>query len=363
MIRVTANLAWLVPGGVGGSEEYTIRLLRAVIQSAPADIELRIVGSADLRATYPELGEVPYSVIPGPLGSRPYRVVAESTLGYARTAGADVVHHFGGRVPTRRHGNDIVTIHDLQPLDMPENFSFVKRHYLQWALPRSVRAARAICVPSHWVAASVVQHFGIDPDRVRAVSSTWDQAAPAPSSLPEVAGPVVLYPAMTHPHKNHLVLLEAVDRLGASHPELTLVLTGAAGRADADVAARIGRSRVRVLRTGRVPAETLGAWMARADVLAFPSRYEGFGLPVLEAMRMGTPVVAADATALPEVVGDAGILVDPDDIEGWVAALGDVLGNAGTRARLRGAADAHLAGYAPQAAASRLVEMWRAAAV
>ena len=117
MIRVTANLAWLVPGRVGGSEEYTVRLLSAVIDAAPADIELR-------RDRFPGAVLGPSRCSPrsnaccsagrctsGRGGSQSSR--RPST---AHTRGADVVHHFGGRVPARHHGRDVVTIHDLQPL-------------------------------------------------------------------------------------------------------------------------------------------------------------------------------------------------------------------------------------------------------
>ncbi len=166
---------------------------------------------------------------------------------------------------------------------------------------------------------------------------------------------------MTHPHKNHGVLLDAVDRLVADHPGLVLVLTGAAGRADEAVAARIARSRAEVVRPGRVSSSVLRGLLRRADVLAFPSSYEGFGLPVLEAMRVETPVVAADATALPEVVGDAAVLVDPGDPDAWASAIDEVLTEPATRERLNEAGQRRVEHYAPGAAAARLLDVWRSA--
>ena len=358
MIRVAANLSWLVPGRVGGSEEYATRLLRSVIRVGPPDVELRIVGSRALRDAHPELAAVRFDAIGGPMRVRPYRAVVESTGVYRATRRAEVVHHFGGRVPARHQGNEVVTIHDLQPLHHPENFSALKRRYLQWALPRSVAAARAVLVPSEWVAATVVDELDADPHKVIPVPSTWDDEVSVDLSLADSlgAGPVVVYPAVSHPHKNHVLLLDAVDRLVDAWPDLTLVLTGGRGSAEGAVTGRVARARVRVVRPGRVPAPVMRGLMARADVVAFPSAYEGFGLPVLEAMQGATPVVAADRTALPEVLGDAGRLVADMTPEAWAAALGETLGGAGPDPSI---GVARAARYSPETAAERLIEVWR----
>ena len=260
---------------------------------------------------------LPFASIAGPLSNRGYRILAESTQVHRATRNADIVHHFGGRLPAVRNRRAILTIHDLQPLDMPANFSRAKRRYLRWAVQRSAAAASLICTPSSWVAESIVERLGVSPDKIRVVSSTWDPALlphDNPAEIEELGdGPVVLYPAATHPHKNHLTLLEAVDRLAQRHTGLSLVLTGGEGRAEALVASRVTRARVRVLRLGRVSPSVLSTLIQRADVLAFPSRYEGFGLPLLEAMHAGTPVIAGDNSAMPEVVADAGLLLQADD--------------------------------------------------
>lgn len=363
MITVVANLAWLVPGDVGGSEEYTTRLLAAAGRLAPTDIDLRILGHPLLPQAHPELRDLAFDPLPGPLRRRAYRLVAESTVVARRTRGADVVHHFGGRLPARRSAPAVVTIHDLQPLEAPWNFSRRKVAYLRWALPRSARAAELVCVPSQWVADTVVERFDVAADKVRVVPSTWDSTVTALDTDGLLAqlgeGPVIAFPAAGHPHKNHETLLAAAERLRVAHPDLTVVLTGGPGRAEKQIRAAASRAGCRVLRPGRVSPSTVQALLARADVMAFPSRYEGFGLPVIEAMRCETPVVVASTPVLTEVAGDAALRVGPDDVDGWVEALEVVLTDGAVRDRLVAAGAERAATHSPERAGERLLAVWR----
>ncbi len=370
MSRVVANLCWMVPGVVGGSEEYTTRLLRAVSDEPTAGIDVELAGMNDLASSHPDLVER-YPTAMAPIGGarRPLRLAMESSWLTRRSRGADLVHHFGGHVPAMRSVPAAVTIHDTQPLDMPENFSRSKRAYMRRMLPRTVAAADLICTPSEWVAGRVVDRLGADPSKLRVVPSTWDDpgpdvAPPDPATTDLLARldgfEVVLYPAITHPHKNHVVLLRAMSRLAASRRSMRLVLTGSRGAAHDEVSSAISSSGLgdTVVSPGRVPVSTLAALLARADVLAFPSRYEGFGLPVLEAMRCGTPVVAADAAALPEVLGGAAIMVDPDDVDGWAEAIESVLAGGPEIRRLVDAGRARCEVYRPRESARRLLEAW-----
>ena len=171
----------------------------------------------------------------------------------------------------------------------------------------------------------------------------------------------MLYPAATYPHKNHGLLIAAHAAVWARHGEPLLVLTGAAGRAHSVVAEQAVRT-AGVVHLGWVDGTRLASLIATAVAVAFPSRYEGFGLPVLEAMAAGTPVIAAAATALPEVVGDGGLLVDPDDLDGWIDALLEVrTGSSDVAGRVaRGLARA--AHFAPERVATSLVDAWKRAA-
>ncbi len=365
-MKVAANLAFVVPGAVGGSEEYSVRLLRALADHGDDEIDVTVVGSKSLFAAHPKFGGHSTLAFRGPVQRRPYRVAVESTWLAHATRSFDLVHHFGGRIPARRPGcPTVVTIHDIQPLDMPENFSALKQRYLGYSLPRTVHGADVVVTPSRWVRQQIIDRFGLDPARVRVVSSTSDPGVINGTVHPVVAAlgerPLIIYPAVSHPHKNHRVLLDALPAVIDAHPDVLVVFTGGAGRyaGPLEAATRAldpdGRH---VRHLGRVEAATLAELTARADVMAFPSRYEGFGLPILEAMHRGTPVVAADATAIPEVLGDAGVLVDPGDVDGWAEALNELLGDDMRRAELAVAGAARADAYSPASSAAALLGVW-----
>ena len=371
-LRVLANLCSVVPAQVGGAEPYATRLLAAAasqLQDRAPIVDLELASMAGVRAAHPELGALAWHEASWRPDSRVRRAMVESTWLARLSSGFDVVHHFGGRLPARRSGVSVLTVHDIQPLDLPANFSAMKRRYLGWALPRSVRAADLVVVPSRWVADRLSERLSVPAGRIRVVPPTYarprsladgtgPQAEPSGSPVRE---PFVLYPAATYPHKNHATLLVAHAAVRARHHDLQLVLTGARGRAHSQVAEQAART-PGVVHLGWVDEARLTSLMSAAAAVAFPSRYEGFGLPVLESMQSGTPVIAADTTALPEVLGDCGTLVDPDDVDGWVDALGEARSGS---SRIRAQVDralARAAGFAPERAAGRLLDAWRAAA-
>ncbi len=334
--RIGVNLLWLVPGVVGGSEEYTTRLLRALAEQAPPDLHLTLFALASFAEAHADLVAA-YPTVTAQLDGRnkAERVAAEATW-LAREAGRrhlDLLHHAGGVIPPGPAVARIpaaLTIHDLQPLLMPENFSVVKRRWLAAMLPRSARRARVVLTPSEPTSASVVDTLGVAPDRVRTVPHGVEAPRPAPAgrcsrcaSATGSGTELVLYPAITYPHKDHLTLVRAFARLAADRPDATLVLTGGAGSAEAEVAAAVRASGVgdQVRRTGRIPWSDLDALYELASVVAVPSRFEGFGAPALEAMAAGAPLVAADATALPWVVGDGRPPGPGGDEVAWAEAL------------------------------------------
>jgi len=203
----------------------------------------------------------------------------------------------------------------------------VKRAYLGSVIPPSARRATIVAVPSEYVRGSVVEAYGVDPDRVMVVPHGIEPAV-ASAVTPEAElraryalgdGPIIVYPAVTHPHKGHDFLL----RMMRDHwrdPDLRLVLTGGSGMAEHVVSATTDP---RVCRLGRVPAADRNGLLAMAHAMVFPSRYEGFGAPLIEAMTLGAPVVCGDATCMPQVVGDAGLVLPPQP-DAWAGALDEV---------------------------------------
>ncbi len=376
MTRVLVNLLWLVPGVVGGSEESTTDALRAVAdaldaQDASARIDLHLAVLLPFADAHPDLAaRFPLHVLDQDGRDKRRRVLSEQTWlpATTRAIGAEVVHHAGGVLPLRHPARSVLTVHDLQPLDMPANFRMSKRIYIRSMAGRSVRGADVLTAPSDFTRDRLVAVLGASPERIEVVP-WWvaPHTAPVaePFPLPPGLGddPYFLYPAITYPHKQHVVLLEAFALLARSHPEVRLVLTGGAASAEADVQARMRRADLdgRVLRTGRVPSEQLESLFAAATAVAVPSCYEGFGLPVLEAMVRGVPVIAAAAGSLPEVARSAD-LVAADDVDAWAAALGAVLSESpADRAQRIAAGHARAARFTPERTATGLLRAYRRA--
>lgn len=345
MNRVGINLVWMVPGVVGGSESYLTRLLRGLAERS-SELDFTVFALPSFADAHPALCRdfrVAYAPMSG--DRKALRVAGESSwLAYeCRRRRLDLVHHGGGILPLVHWGTPLITIHDLQYLSYPDYFSAAKLRYLRLMVPRSTHSAQLVLTPSEFTRTVVIDRMGADPRDVLVIPHG---IAPVVRRNPttdlraryDLPGPFFLYPAFTYPHKNHLVLLDAFTAVLKDHRHLRLVLTGGRGSAEAEVMRRVQvlGIEMQVRRLGYVSEHDLNSLYQEATALTFPSRYEGFGAPVLEAMARGCPVIAADTTALPEVVGRAGRLVAPDDAEGWAGAMKEII----TDDDLRGALSA-----------------------
>ena len=376
-IRVGVNLMWLVPGVVGGSEEYTVRALLALAERADPGLDLTVFALSQFREAHPEVAEA-FPVVPADLDGhrKPERVLMESAWLPRELArhGIDLVHHAGGVVPPAPGASRlpaVLTIHDLQPLLMPDNFSRLKRTWLGAMLPRSARRARVVMTPSEPASASVVEVLGVDPERVVTVPhgiepwATVDAQRMAEARHRYNLGErTILYPAIPYVHKDHRTLVDAFAILADERPDLTLVLAGGPGPVEAELASAIRASGFgsRIRRTGRIPWDDLRALYAAATVVAVPSRFEGFGAPALEAMAAGRPLVVADATALPWVVGDAAVRVEPGDVAAWAAALARVVDDPVEQERLSAAGRRRSSEFTWERTAEALAAGYRLAA-
>jgi glycosyltransferase involved in cell wall biosynthesis len=228
----------------------------------------------------------------------------------AARAGVDVLHCTIFRAPTRSRVPTVVTVHDLAVLRYPEVFPAWTRLYGRTALRRTIRGADRVFAVSEFSKREVVELADVDPNRVDLVPNALEPVFRADGVAAE--GDYVLAVGTLEPRKNLARVVDATALVGA---ELRLV--GAAGWGDAG----IGGSHVRWF--GRIGDEALAALYRGARCLVFPSLYEGFGIPVLEAMACGTPVVTSAGSAMEEVVGDAGVLVDPLDVRSIAAGIED----------------------------------------
>lgn len=289
----------------------------------------------------------------------------------ARRAGVDVLHCPGPNVPLRTGALPlVVTVHDdvawAHPQWMGRANVLQHRLVLERALPR----AAAVITSSGFTREALLARLKLDSERVHVVPLGVDarfhrEPDPASTDGPREGDlPYLLAVGTLQPRKNLEAALGAFERAVDAGLEHRLVVVGARGWRDAALLARVEGSRHagRIRLAGFVADHELATLYRGADALLFPSRYEGFGLPALEAMASGTPVVAARAGALPEVIGDAGILVDRDDPDALATALLELLADADRQARLRAAGLRRAEGFTWAACAELTVAAYRTAA-
>jgi glycosyltransferase involved in cell wall biosynthesis len=337
-VAVTVEQCWhRVPGGTATSALDSLRALQA-----HTDLDLVGVSARHSAPPGPEwVPPVPVRALPLPrlaLYEAWHRLRRPAVQ--AATGPVDVIHATGMAVPPRS-APLVVTVHDLAFLDDPDLFTPRGVSFFGRCIDLARRHADLVVCPSQ----ATVDHcaaVGFDPGRLRLVpwgihvEASGEDDVAAVRRRHGIERPYVLWTGTVEPRKNVPVLVEAFARLGRD--DLDLVLAGPEGWND-ELARVAGSAGERVRRTGFVPAADLRALYAGASLFAFPSRVEGFGLPVLEAMAQGTPVVTSAGTATAEVVGDsdAGLLVPPGDLDALTAALDGLLSDPAELER-RGAA-------------------------
>ena len=339
--RVAMNLLWCVPG-VGGSEEYLVRQLLGLSELQQHDWDVDVFAPRGFAQRRPDVARR-YRIIEAPsqCHRRPQRVALEHTWLARATRDYDLVHHGGGSVPRDlvpmwRHRATLLTIHDVQWTEYPEYVRPLKLRYLRHMVPSSLKRATHIAVPSGFVASTLSREFNVERERIGVVRHGLEQGlSDNVSSESDLRrkfalgdGPVLVYPAITHPHKNHAFLLSLLERGEGpwGDPRLRLVCAGSSGLADGAVRDAIGASGLgdRVVLPGRVNDADRNGLLALAAAMVFPSQYEGFGAPLIEAMAMGTPILCSDRGSIPEVVDDAGVIA-PLEESAWVKGLAEVV--------------------------------------
>jgi glycosyltransferase involved in cell wall biosynthesis len=252
------------------------------------------------------------------------------------------------RWPLMRRTRSLVVVYDTSFVDYPdvvENWHF--RRYLQWAVPRSVQRASHVIAISESTKQSLVRHYGTSKDKISVVTPALDHSVFRPSTPDQIDAvkakygidkPYILSVGTIEPRKNLVGLLRAfAETPDEFNQKYALVLAGGKGWLDDEINALYDQlsTRMTIIRTGYVPTEELPTLYSGASLFVYPSLFEGFGIPPLEAMACGTPVITADNSSLPEVVGDAGLLVSATDAAQLAREMQDLLGNPERAAQLR----------------------------
>jgi glycosyltransferase involved in cell wall biosynthesis len=289
----------------------------------------------------------------------------------ATRAAVDLIHAPAYTAPPWAGVPVVLTVHDVSYELHPEWYPY-RRDWLRRRFYRSgARAAARILTVSEFSAGEIARAYRIPRERITVTPLGVTPAfgphdAGRPHELPAgVAPPFVLHVGDLHERRNLGVALDAVleaRRHGVA--SLSLVLAGidrGVVNGLCALAARAGAADA-LVPLGPVPERALHALYSGAGALVYPSRYEGFGLPIVEAMASGAPVIGSNAAAIPEVLGDAGILLDPDDVSGWATAIVSVLSDVGLRERLRAAGKARAATFTWARTARATMDVYRRAA-
>jgi len=292
----------------------------------------------------------------------------------------DLLHALAFVTPLLSPCPAVVTIYDLSFILYPDSFKRAKRFYLRLFTHLSARKARRVIAISQSTQRDVVRLLGVPPDKVEVVYCGLDEAF-RPLAKDQVAAfrskrglpeRFILFVGTIEPRKNVTRLIEAFATLRPCDPAtlrpcdpatLKLAIGGAKGWFYEDVFARVEELGLedKVMFPGYIPASELPLWHNAAELFVYPSLYEGFGLPPLEAMACGTPVVAANTSSLPEVVGQAGLTVDPLDVEGLAEAMRRALGDEALRQEMRERGLQRAKGFSWTKTAQETVQVYRRA--
>ena len=350
-----------VPARPVGAGVYTLEIARELARRSDIDLHLvarrgdaaRWQGLAPNATVHPEVPE-----------RRPARLLWEQTQAprLARRIGADLWHGPHYTLPLRLEIPSVVTVHDLTFFEHPEWHERTKvRFFRRMIRSACARAGAIVAVSPHTsrrleavlapTAPVIVAEHGVDHERfVPAADGDLELLARA-----GIAAPFVAFAATIEPRKDVPNLIHAFAQVAGRHPKLKLVIAGRDGwgtEAVRDAAAQSGVT-TRILRVGWMDDAVLPAFFRRAEVVAYPSLEEGFGLPALEALACGAALVTTTGSAMEDVVGDAAALVPPRDTDALAAAIARLCDDPEQRARLRTAGPRRARGFTWSASVDR----------
>jgi len=370
--HIGLNLIFLVPGETGGMEVAARELIPALLAEAPAGMRFTAFVNREAAAAKDgPWGELlPAVTVPVNARNRVQWVLGEQTLlpRLAACEGVDLVHSLASTAPLWGRFRRVVTVHDLIYARFPEAHAGLRDKGMRVLVPQAVRRSHRVIADSQSTRNDLIELLGVRSDRIDVVPLGLGgvrRAAPLPARETRARFElgerrVVLSLSAKRPHKNLLALIDALARLPEDSRPL-LVLPGYPTAHEAEL-------RERAVSAGvaddvRFPAwvsaaELEGLW-ALADAFVYPSLYEGFGLPVLEAMARGVPVACSNASSLPEVAGDAALLFDPRDDSAIADSLRRLLVDLPLREQLRARGLARVREFTWQRTARLTLESYR----
>lgn len=325
------NLLYLIPGRVGGTETYA----RELIGEMSKTTKLVLFCGRDTALTFESSQNIKIVTLPIYSSNRFVRLIAEQTIlpWLCYRVGVTALFSLGYSAPFVHSFKSIVTIHDLNWYYHPEDFSKFDRFAWKWLTIFSVKTSDQIIAISQATADSIHKVLGVDTKKINTILHGAGQIklikqdeAKKRIQLLGVTSPYLFTVLAGYPHKNLITLLKAFKIVVKNFPKLSLVVCGLSGRADINNQNYINENNLNknVIFLGYVNELDLAALYTRAEIFVFPSAYEGFGIPVIEAMQYGVPVISSNAYSLSEVVGNGGVLVSPYDISEYVDSISDI---------------------------------------
>ncbi len=341
---IAFNLLFLVPGDTGGLESYARRLVPELVRQGD-EFRFMAVTSSDA-ANWRGLEEfdIPVTILPVHAHRREQWVFGEQILlpRELRRAGASLLHNLGATGPLRGSTPMVTTTHDMIYHRIPEAEQGLRGRGMRALVPRVARRSRAVITSSESAADDIAQIAGVPREGISVIPIAAGEPTVTPLAAAAVRAAVgatdrqlVLYPTAVRPHKNIAGLLRALAQIDPTQRPVVAIPGYETTHAVElrRLAAELGvEDDVRLL--GWVSVEMLEGLFAAADALVFPSRYEGFGLPILEAMQRRLPVVCSRVSSMPEVAGDSAEYFDPSDSAEIAAAMMRVLGDSELRSRM-----------------------------
>ena len=350
MVRCGIN-AQLLTSKVGYRRAGIHVYLAEVLKHLPAEPNLQYLTFTTYPLPDDKLADIQWietaSVTANPLG----RILWEQLIWpfQAKNAGCDLIHGAAFALPLATAIPSIVTIFDLSFIYYPEIYPYFRRLYLHTATRLACRKAKKIITISESAKKDIIHFFGADPEQVHVIYPGLRKnfTRPPQEKIDEfrkekqLPKRFILHVGTLQPRKNLPLLIRAFAQ--TNYPDVDLVFAGGKGWFFDEIFEEVSQLGLtaRVHFPGYVPDEELPLWYAAADLLVFPSMYEGFGMPIIEAMGCGTPVLASNASAMPEAVGDIGQLFDPRNVSNLTESIQALLENPEQLAKMRELGPAH----------------------